>query len=246
MMPPTSIDGTDITGATIDGTDVQEITVDGQTVFTSASIPNSAIHQWPLDEGSGTTIGDEIGTMTGTLTGGTWITGTYYDGNALDLSTSDFIGLTTTSAGSNSANFSVCITLEIDDLTVEQEIWTHNLSNNDRFGLGAGRTSGVIACSTFNGSSLSNASVSSAATTNRIRVGVRHRASDRNIDIFVDGVNEVDGTNRVGLSSDTGHRIGDRPDGIRGYSGVVDNPIMYNTYLSDQEMEDDFKIQPWS
>jgi len=32
-MIPTSIDGTDITGATIDGTDVQEITVDGQTVL---------------------------------------------------------------------------------------------------------------------------------------------------------------------------------------------------------------------
>jgi len=35
MIPPTSIDGTDITGATIDGTDVTEITVDGDTVFTS-------------------------------------------------------------------------------------------------------------------------------------------------------------------------------------------------------------------
>jgi len=35
-MIPTSIDGTDITGATIDGTDVQQITVDGQTVFTAA------------------------------------------------------------------------------------------------------------------------------------------------------------------------------------------------------------------
>jgi len=35
MIPPTSIDGTDITGATIDGTDVQEITVDGDTVFTA-------------------------------------------------------------------------------------------------------------------------------------------------------------------------------------------------------------------
>jgi len=34
-MIPTSIDGTDITGATIDGQDVTEITVDGQTVFTS-------------------------------------------------------------------------------------------------------------------------------------------------------------------------------------------------------------------
>jgi len=38
MIPPTSIDGTDITGATIDGTDVQEITVDGQTVFTAEKI----------------------------------------------------------------------------------------------------------------------------------------------------------------------------------------------------------------
>jgi len=38
MMPPTSIDGTDITGATIDGTDVQEITVDGQTVFTAGPL----------------------------------------------------------------------------------------------------------------------------------------------------------------------------------------------------------------
>jgi len=42
-MIPTSIDGTDITGATIDGQDVQEITVDGQTVFTSAPTLGSII-----------------------------------------------------------------------------------------------------------------------------------------------------------------------------------------------------------
>jgi len=35
-MIPTSIDGTDITGATIDGNDVQEITVDGDVVFNAA------------------------------------------------------------------------------------------------------------------------------------------------------------------------------------------------------------------
>jgi len=34
-MIPTSIDGTDITGATIDGQDVQEITVDGDVVFSA-------------------------------------------------------------------------------------------------------------------------------------------------------------------------------------------------------------------
>ena len=36
-MIPTSIDGTDITGATIDGTDVQEITVDGDVVFSAVT-----------------------------------------------------------------------------------------------------------------------------------------------------------------------------------------------------------------
>ena len=43
-MAPTSIDGTEITGATIDGQDVSEITVDGETVFTA--IPDSAIYYW--------------------------------------------------------------------------------------------------------------------------------------------------------------------------------------------------------
>ena len=35
MIPPISIDGTDITGATIDGIEVDEITVDGTPVFTA-------------------------------------------------------------------------------------------------------------------------------------------------------------------------------------------------------------------
>ena len=47
MIPPTSIDGTDITGATIDGTDVQEITVDGDVVFTEqVSLPDNPIYAW--------------------------------------------------------------------------------------------------------------------------------------------------------------------------------------------------------
>jgi len=45
--PPTSIDGTDITGATIDGQDVEEITVDGQTVFSSG--PSAFYHLGGFD-----------------------------------------------------------------------------------------------------------------------------------------------------------------------------------------------------
>jgi len=48
-MIPTSIDGTDITGATIDGNDVQEITVDGQTVFTAVPAGAFDITQFSFD-----------------------------------------------------------------------------------------------------------------------------------------------------------------------------------------------------
>jgi len=51
-MPPTSIDGTDITGATIDGQDVQEITVDGQTVFSAQTLPvaySNLVAWYPFD-----------------------------------------------------------------------------------------------------------------------------------------------------------------------------------------------------
>jgi len=65
MIPPTSIDGTDITGATIDGTDVEEITVDGQTVFTAVpSLPTSGLlHRYDASELTGETDGQNVDTL---------------------------------------------------------------------------------------------------------------------------------------------------------------------------------------
>jgi len=64
-MIPTSIDGTDITGATIDGTDVQEITVDGQTVFTSTINPvaEANLKHWIQFRGSATDLKGNMGTL---------------------------------------------------------------------------------------------------------------------------------------------------------------------------------------
>jgi len=77
-MPPTSIDGTDITGATIDGTDVQEITVDGQTVFTAGpDVPAEGDLQarYDFSQASGTSsVLDRSGNghdLSGTYTGPT-------------------------------------------------------------------------------------------------------------------------------------------------------------------------------
>jgi hypothetical protein len=52
MIPPTSIDGTDITGATIDGTDVTEITVDGDVVFSAGAVSGTYYYSIP-DQNTG-------------------------------------------------------------------------------------------------------------------------------------------------------------------------------------------------
>jgi len=82
MIPPTSIDGTDITGATIDGTDVTEITVDGQTVFTAVpQLPvTGLVHNWDAtqetysDSSTGQTFNDQEGNNDGSATGTTFRT----------------------------------------------------------------------------------------------------------------------------------------------------------------------------
>jgi len=81
MTPPTSIDGTDITGATIDGQEVQEITVDGQTVFTALEITDGRVNSYNMeDEGSSGTLTDTIGTRDGTINGVTYETSVVKEG----------------------------------------------------------------------------------------------------------------------------------------------------------------------
>jgi len=62
MIPPTSIDGTDITGATIDGTDVTEITVDGDTVFGGITVVDD-FERTNLAHYSGSTSNYEISSV---------------------------------------------------------------------------------------------------------------------------------------------------------------------------------------
>jgi len=80
MIPPTSIDGTDITGATIDGTDVQEITVDGDVVFSASQIPNSVIHEYLFDEGVGQTVNDSVGNQDISTNFANWVSDPDYEG----------------------------------------------------------------------------------------------------------------------------------------------------------------------
>jgi len=108
MIPPTSIDGTDITGATIDGTDVQEITVDGQTVFTAgpANLPvaySNLVAWYPFD--SATYGGSNADDVTALFNPGQSGDSTAYDGTVNGATYQSSGGVTDINAGANSGAF---------------------------------------------------------------------------------------------------------------------------------------------
>ena len=107
MIPPTSIDGTDITGATIDGTDVQEITVDGDVVFSAApsNLPvaySNMVGWWPFD--ATTYGGSNLDDVTAKISGSA--DSTAYDGTLTLTGSHDANGgVTDIRAGGNSGGF---------------------------------------------------------------------------------------------------------------------------------------------
>jgi len=106
MIPPTSIDGTDITGATIDGTEVTEITVDGDTVFTAgpSNLPvafSNLIAWYPFD--SATYGGSNADDVTA-IVGGSG-DDTAHDGNVISGTYQSSGGVTDINAGPNSGAF---------------------------------------------------------------------------------------------------------------------------------------------
>jgi len=84
--PPTSIDGTNITGATIDGQEVQEITIDGETVFTAGPNPADFFDIfYAMDEGSGASLTD-TNSFTDASWNGSWVSSTEgFNGSHLEF-----------------------------------------------------------------------------------------------------------------------------------------------------------------
>jgi len=104
--PPTSIDGTDITGATIDGQEVQEITIDGQTVFSAESLPvgySNLIAWYPFDSAfyGGSNADDCTALFNPSQSGDS----TAYDGNVNGPTYQASGGVTDINAGANSGAF---------------------------------------------------------------------------------------------------------------------------------------------
>jgi len=127
-MIPTSIDGTDITGATIDGTDVQEITVDGDVVFSGAppqptNLPvaySNLVAWYPFD--SATYGGGNADDVTAIFNPSQSGDSTAYDGTLNGPTFQSSAGVTDINAGSNSGGLSFTDTDNFDVINMPNSI----------------------------------------------------------------------------------------------------------------------------
>jgi len=231
-MPPTSIDGTDITGATIDGTDVTEITVDGQTVFKEVSLSPNAINQYDattLSAGTITQWDDSVGSLN--LTGGSpEVVSNGINGNKSVRFDGNDVLDSATRASNISQPFTVAVVVEtftsaarniFDGVNIETILRDRQGSNNDNFRLFAGN----ILDSTE--TALNDPSVVVAifdGSSSKIRV------------------NSTEFTGNAGTNANDGVTLGargSRNDSTGDYDGDIGEVVVYDVALSGTDLTDE-------
>jgi len=249
-MIPTSIDGTDITGATIDGTDVTEITVDGQTVFSAQTLPvaySNLVAWYPFDSAEyGGFNADDVTAIIGGSGDDTAYDGTV---NGATYQSSD--GVTDINAGANSGAFDFDGSDDIalgNDSGLEQVPGTYcgwmKMDINDIqyiFGGAAGANMWLsIRLETdlnrFTvgwGGNFENVSVT-VDTNEWYHVAARiNNSSD--VDMILDGLVLGTNTGSEGNNGDDKY-IGSRDDSFGRLDGTVDDFRIYNTALTNTQI----------
>jgi hypothetical protein len=268
MIPPTSIDGTDITGATIDGQDVEEITVDGQTVFSSGpDIPASAIHRWILDDVASGTATDSVGGSDGTVNGVSSVAGNFVGGAAGSADgNDDSIDCGTLGSFGSTLNtqHAIAFTLNTTDDSAAYLLGVVD-SSGSTFAVGISRvnTDEILYLLQDDGSTNktileTDGFVGSDGNNHRVVVN-RTGNSTANTEIYVDGSQET----TQPVASDNGGSLGSisnfsldfllfartssntgNPDNH--YNGILDDVIIFDSSLSSAQISEDFNRQPWS
>ena len=223
--------------------------VDGEEV---GGIPDSGVHQWPFDEGSGTTLTDAIGNDDGTLNGGAWTSGTYEGGEAIDFDgTGDYADFPAISA-MDSSNAPYTIAITIDGFSNwgaggEGEVFLNFVSSadsNNRFILRAidgqlttwGRQTGGEDAIGWD----------SPPNDQKLRIAVTVGSDYEVGALFVNSDEKTDAGTAGGSDTTVGLNMARRLEGDSYADVIIDNPIVYDSLLSASEIETDYDSQPWS
>jgi hypothetical protein len=260
MIPPTSIDGTDITGATIDGQDVEEITVDGQTVFTAETLPvaySNLIAWYPFD--SSFYGGSNPDDVTALFNSGQSGDSTAYDGTVNGATYQSSAGVTDINAGGSSGAFdfdgsndyietsnmpssilgsnskTLMYWVEFDNTDTQHTVAFGTASVGGSFGFY--QDSGNLE---FYGFGSDNFDYD---TGHNFTTGVfEHHAvtyDGSTVNTFVDGQpTPTTGVSRSLNTASNGLYIGTRQDIARFFNGRIDDVRVYDTDLSAQQIQD--------
>jgi len=253
MMPPTSIDGTDITGATIDGTDVQEITVDGDVVFTAETLPvaySNLVAWYPFDSAEyGGSNADDVTAILGGSGDDT-----AYDGNNTGASYDSTGGVTDIRAGANSGAYDFAgtstgielpVTLTTGQTTWSITLWWDTPSYDSREPLiSAGRSGDTTGnhCNVDSGDfDFVNVGFGERLEFNGMSAGSHHMAvvsGNGSTELYIDKIQRD--TEPVNFTLDDGidpFYIGQQSSTTnRTFSGNIDDVRFYNKKLSATEV----------
>jgi len=264
MIPPTSIDGTDITGATIDGTDVQEITVDGDVVFSAApTLPvaySNLVAWWPFDSAEyGGSNEDDVTAIIGGSGDNT-----AYDGTINGVTYQSSAGVTDLNAGTTSGAFDfpgnnnyieVANSGGLDgfaEITCTAWTFVENVGGNaigGKYYDGSNRSwwfryvnndlNVLLATDTQNANNQATATNVGSANA-WVHCAFTWSGSSNTITIYVDGQQEGTGTSSGNTvrENTADFYIGKQgPNSSLGFDGIMDDVRIYNTALTQTQID---------
>lgn len=210
--------------------------------------PNSAIHRWAHDEGSGSTLGDSIGSNDGSISGATYVSVSDAQGGfVLDYDGSnDQTSASAVPEASAGDSFSIGVTVNADSTSSDQTIIENRVGSSDRFAFGIDGGNSEIIAETYDGSFTGTGIGSADTDTNRHRYLITVDAGTIKIYQDTSDVSSTSTTNSALTSGSNALFFGDRGGTGVPYDGRLDDIIIYDSVLSSSEIQSDFDIQPWT
>ena len=215
------------------------------------SVIPGAIHRWPTDEGTGSTLTDSIGDNDGTISGATWVTNSsLVGGQGLNFDGSDdYVSFTTVPHLENINNsFSMTWTVDIAAQSGVY-LWGHQVGSV-HYAV-SWDLDGNLMCRGIDGDqSVDERRATSIEPSGLSRIGFGWDGDNHTPKLYLNG-SQADDQAGGGLGLDatgTGHRLCSRPNRASDHADVDngDNPFIYDSLLPDSGFQDDYQRQPWS
>jgi hypothetical protein len=211
------------------------------------TLPNSVVHNWRFDEGSGITVSDSVGSANGSINGSAgWITGTWIGDAALSFDGSDDsveIDSNRTEVGDTGT---FVVTAEFNAINSTHYIGLNDDSNNGQRMYLRSEGDGEIRVGIGDSAPLTGF----VATT-----GTKYRFAltwdTGSYSLYINGTEEDVGTysGSVTVNSRTEWFFGRTRSGVSDpdwFDGNLDNAILADEAYTSQQVTDDYNNQPWS